>query len=197
LQVVVKDPFGNVVPNALVTFTAPATGATGTFSAFGGATRVQVRTNAAGVATAPAFVAGRLPGSYSVVASVNSFAGTFTTSLSETNVVGTPASITIKAGSGQHAKVGSAYAALLQVVVKDRFGNLLSGVAVTFKLPLTGAGGTFAGGSLGQVVVNTDSSGVAAAPTLTANAIAGAFSVSASALGIKAPVVLKLTNTVS
>ena len=33
--------------------------------------------------------------------------------------------------------------------------------------------------------------------TLTANAIAGAFSVSASALGIKAPVVLKLTNTVS
>jgi hypothetical protein len=197
IQVVVKDSFGNVVPNAVVTFTAPTTGATGTFSTFGGANRIQVKTNAAGVATAPAFVAGKLPGSYSVLASVSSSAGTFTTSLGETNVAGPPASITVKTGTGQNAKLGTAYATPLQVAVKGRFGNLLSGVAVTFKLPLTGASGTFAGGNLTQVVVDTDSSGVAAAPRLTANAIAGAFSVSASVMGIKLPVMLKLTNTTS
>jgi hypothetical protein len=197
LQVVVKDQYGNVVPGAIVTFTVPSFGPSGTFGSFGGATFAVAKTNAAGIATVPKFVAGKLPGSYAISAGTSSLGGLIATSLSETNVAGPPASIVIKAGSGQHAKVGTAYVGQLQVVVTDRFGNLLSGVPVTFKLPSTGAGGTFTGSNPTQAVVNTDTSGVATAPVLTANSTPGAFSVMVTVVGIKSPVTLKETNTTS
>ena len=51
-----------------VTFTAPASGPSGTFT--GGATSVSVNANALGVATAPVLTANGIPGSYNVVASI-------------------------------------------------------------------------------------------------------------------------------
>ena len=58
---------GNPVAGALVTFTAPAIGASGTFA--GGVTTATAITNASGVATSPAFTANSIPGSYAVLAS--------------------------------------------------------------------------------------------------------------------------------
>lgn len=63
LQVQVFDFYGNPSPNTGVTFTAPPSGATGTFS---GASTVVVQTQG-GTAAAP-FTAGSVPGSYQVQA---------------------------------------------------------------------------------------------------------------------------------
>ena len=67
LAATVTDAFGNPVPNIVVTFSAPATGASGAFS--GGATATAT-TNASGVATSPTFTANNTVGAYSVTASV-------------------------------------------------------------------------------------------------------------------------------
>jgi subtilisin family serine protease len=63
----VRDASGTAVVGAAVTFTAPASGASGTFAGFG-ATATAV-TNASGIATAPAFTANAITGSYAVTAS--------------------------------------------------------------------------------------------------------------------------------
>ncbi len=127
-QVVVEDSYGNVVPNATVTFAAPASGASGTFVVAGSPTHVTVRTNTAGLATAPAFATNKIAGSYSVTAS----AGNRNVLLAETNVAGPPAAVTLRSGSNQSTPVSTAFAGLLQVTVTDRFGNAVANVAVTF-----------------------------------------------------------------
>ena len=66
LQATVKDANNNPVGGVTVTFTAPSSGATGTFS--GSATAMAV-TNASGLATAPTFTANATAGSYTVTAS--------------------------------------------------------------------------------------------------------------------------------
>jgi methionine-rich copper-binding protein CopC len=68
LAVTVTDAKNNTVRGARVTFTAPARGPRGYF---GKRSRVaRVTTNASGIAVAPAFTAGRIPGGYVVTASV-------------------------------------------------------------------------------------------------------------------------------
>ncbi|HEY6275047.1 MAG TPA: hypothetical protein VIX86_01825 [Streptosporangiaceae bacterium] len=66
LAATVTDAFGNPVPNVVVTFSAPTTGASGAFSGVATATAT---TNASGVATSPAFTANNTVGAYSVTAS--------------------------------------------------------------------------------------------------------------------------------
>jgi len=61
------DASGNPVPAASVTFTAPGSGASGTFA--GGATIATAATGTDGIATAPAFTANAMSGSYQVSAS--------------------------------------------------------------------------------------------------------------------------------
>jgi uncharacterized repeat protein (TIGR01451 family) len=68
LQALVKDAGGNVVANASVTFTAPAGGASGTFS--NGLATYTTAANTSGVATALTFTANSTAGAYSVTASV-------------------------------------------------------------------------------------------------------------------------------
>jgi protocatechuate 3,4-dioxygenase beta subunit len=70
LAVTVTDALGNKVPDALVTFSAPASGASGSFSARAAARTVEVRTNSSGVALAPPFTANGQPGGYVVIAAV-------------------------------------------------------------------------------------------------------------------------------
>ena len=67
LAVTVTDKEGNAVAGALVRFSAPAHGPSGTFH---GSHTVLVKTNADGVAVAPGFVANRAAGGYVVKAGV-------------------------------------------------------------------------------------------------------------------------------
>jgi hypothetical protein len=70
LAVTVTDALGNKIPGRLVTFTAPASGASGTFATHTPAHTASVRTDAGGVAVAPPFIANTQPGGYIVIASV-------------------------------------------------------------------------------------------------------------------------------
>lgn len=68
MQTTVLNTLGYPAPGVTVTFSAPASGASGTFS--GGSTVAAAMTNAAGIATAPAFTANQARGPYNVTASV-------------------------------------------------------------------------------------------------------------------------------
>ena len=70
LAVTVTDALGNKVPGALVTFTAPASSASGSFDTPDHTHAVSVRTDSGGVAVAPPFIASTQPGGYVVIAAV-------------------------------------------------------------------------------------------------------------------------------
>ncbi len=174
LKVVAKDAAGNVVPGAQVIFTAPSTGASGTFA--GGGTTATVKTDGAGTATAPVLTANSKAGGYTVTAA----SGTASASFTLTNLPGPAAAIAATAGNNQLAPAGSPFATQLQATVTDVSGNTVPGVNVTFTVNASsGTGGTFAGGA-STASVSTDSAGVATAPVLTASGPSGAFTVTAS-----------------
>ncbi len=187
LSATVKDSSGNLLSGISVTFTAPASGASGTFA--GGGATVTVTTNSSGVATSTAFTANSSVGAYSVLATVNGVATPATFALTNTNR-GTP-SISVVSGTPQTVQVNAAFANLV-VQVKDSLGNPVSGVAVTFAAPGSGASGTFAGGTTSSTV-NTDGTGKASV-AFTANKIAGSFTVSATAPNTNGSAAFSLTN---
>ena len=69
LQATVTDATGNPVSGVNVTFTAPASGASGQFA--NNTTTTTATTNASGVATASSFTANGTAGAYTVAASIN------------------------------------------------------------------------------------------------------------------------------
>jgi hypothetical protein len=89
---------------------------------------------------------------------------------------------TVKTSSGtpQTTITGTTFANPLQVSVRDLNNNPVSGVAVNFTAPTSGASGTFSG-SVTNVNVTTDANGLATAPTFTANNTVGGYVVNASA----------------
>jgi hypothetical protein len=103
-----------------------------------------------------------------------------------------PTAIAATSGSSQNTMVTTAFASALQATVTDYAGNPVSDASVTFTAPGSGASGTFAG-SL-TATVQTSSSGVATAPTLTANANAGNYTVTASVPGVTTSASFNLTN---
>ena len=185
LAATVKDVYANPVGGATVTFTAPGSGASGTFA--GGVNTA--KTNGLGVATAAVFTANTTAGVYTVAATV----GTHTTSpgFALTNEAGAPASIATTAGTPQTARVRTAFATNLAATVTDSFGNAVSGATVTFSAPTSGASGAFAGGIN---TATTDGAGVATAPTFTANARAGSYAVTATVAGVTTNPGFSLTN---
>jgi hypothetical protein len=187
LQTTVKDSFGNSVSGVLVTFTAPASGASGTFA--GGVNTAT--TNASGVATAPVFTANSIAGGpYTVTASVSGVATPANFSL--TNLGNPPANIVATAGTPQSATINTAFAAQLQVTVTDSSSNPVSGVTVTFTAPASGASGTFAGG---VNTATTNASGVATSAVFTANSVAGGpYTVTAAVSGVATPANFSMTN---
>jgi len=188
LAATVRDAFGNPVSGVSVTFTAPGSTFSGTFA--GGGTPTET-TDVSGVATAPTFTANTTVGSYNVTASAT---GLTATTFSLTNTAGAPDSITANGNTTpQSAMVNTAFAALA-VTVKDGANNAIPNISVTFIAPGNGASGAFTG-SIYTVNVTTNASGIATAPTFAANTIAGAYSVSASALGVASPAIFSLTNT--
>ena len=186
LQAAVKDSFGNGVSGVTVTFTAPGSGASGTFA--GGVNTAT--TNASGVATAAVFTANATAGGpYTVTASASGVSGSATFSL--TNLGNSPANIVATAGTPQSATINAAFAAQLQVTVTDSGNSPVNGVTVTFAAPGSGASGTFAGGVTTAV---TNASGVATSAVFTANSMAGSYTVTASVSGVASPANFSLTN---
>jgi hypothetical protein len=97
LQATVKDSGGNPVPSVTVTFTAPASGASGTFA--NGTASTTAPTNGSGVATSTTFTANASAGGpYNVVASAT---GATSANFSLTNTASASASITLV----QHASI--------------------------------------------------------------------------------------------
>ncbi len=106
---------------------------------------------------------------------------------------GTSTSITATAGTPQSTKVNTAFTAALQATVKDASGNPVSGASVTFTAPGSGVSASFGGSN--SATVSTNASGIATAPTLSANAQAGSYSVSASTAGATQNASFSLVNT--
>jgi hypothetical protein len=168
-----------------VTFTAPTSGASGTF-ANGVNTAV---TNASGVATSPVFTANGILGQYLVVATA---AGSTSASFSLTNCNCAATSITATSGTPQTVATNLPFGTPLVVTVRDASNLPVSGATVTFTAPSSGASGTFAGGVNTAV---TNSGGVATSAIFTANAIGGTYTVGATVQGVATPANFTLTNT--
>jgi adhesin/invasin len=193
-------PITTPMAGIAVTFAAPGSGPSGTFSA-SGSNAVLVGTNASGSATASQFTANALAGGYQVVAS--SDYGSVSFSLVNT-ASGVPATITAATPSRQAATIGSRYAQPLQVTLLDANGNPVGGASVTFTLGSSAGGGgagasaaaagaSFAGGNT-QATEVTNASGIAVSPLLTANSTVGRFTATASTAGVVEPVSFALVN---
>jgi N-terminal glycosyl-hydrolase-114-associated domain/Galactose oxidase, central domain len=171
---------GTPVSGVTVSFNAPASGASGTFT--GSNTAV---TNASGVATSTVFKANSVVGTYNVGATAS---GAQPAIFTLTNNVGAPASIVTVSGTPQSVAVSTPFK-LLVVNVKDAGGNSAPGVPVTFAAPASGASCTLLGTPVGS-----DGSGTAAA-FCTANATTGSYVVTAKVAGVSTVLSFALTNT--
>jgi hypothetical protein len=202
----VNGPFGtalvamvtsNGVParGIVVTFTAPATGPSGTFA--GSSITSTATSDASGLATSAAFTANSIVGSYAVMASAPTAPTLAAFDL--TNTTGSPATITATAGNGQSAPINNSFLNPLQVTVVDSGKNPVSNAVVVFAAPATGASGTFSnpsgtGGGTSSTAAITNASGVATSGFFTANTIAGADTVTATVAGASAAATFTLTN---
>jgi hypothetical protein len=167
------------VSGVSVTFTAPASGASGLFQTTIPSTTDTEVTNSSGVATSQVFGANSIAGTYNVVASSGTLAPV---NFTETNTPGTATTLTATGGAGQSAAVSTAFALPLQATATDSHGNTVSGVSVTFTAPASGASGLFGTSTTDTEV--TSSSGVATSKTFTANSTVGGYTVVASSSGL-------------
>ena len=122
-----KDAGNNPVSGVVVTFTAPTSGASGTFA--GGLNTAT--TNASGVATSAAFTANATAGAYNVTATT----GALTANFALTNTAG---AATVDDGDRRNTaerRDQHEFSSALQATVKDAGSNPVSGVMVTFTAP--------------------------------------------------------------
>ena len=187
LQATVRDAGNNPMPGVTVTFTAPTSGAS---AGFGGSATATATTNGSGVATAPMLTANGIAGSYTVTASAPGIPTSAGFNLSNTASVATGVSAT--AGTPQSAVINTAFGTALQATVLDAGNNPVPGVTVTFTAPTSGATARFGGST--TATATTNGSGIATAPTLTANGTLGSYAVTASAPGVATPANFSLTN---
>jgi type IX secretion system substrate protein len=116
--------------------------------------------------------------------------GSPNTSSSVTVNASSATQIALNGGNGQSATAGSAVAIAPSVIVKDAYGNPVSGVSISFAV-VTG------GGSVGGASATTNTSGLAAVGSWTLGAAAGSNSMSASKSGLTgSPVTFTATGTV-
>ena len=180
---------GKPVSGAFVTFTAPATGASGTFN--GGTSTETDTTSSSGVAMSSTYTANGIIGADTVTATVAGVIASVSFDLM--NTAGPAASITATSGSLQDATISTAFAAPLVATVLDANQNPVSGASVTFTAPASGASGTFANGNASETDT-TNASGMAASSTFTANATAGGYTVAAAVAGVTATAPYTLKN---
>jgi len=170
-----EDRYGNGVAGVVVTYSDSGSG--GTFS------KNPVTTDGNGLASVnytTSTTAGVL--NDKIAASAPGLAGM---TFSATVTAGPPANIAVYSGSGQSATTSNPLAQPLVVTVTDRYGNAVSGVAVTFN-----DGG--AGGSFSSTAPSTSSSGLASV-TYTTPANPGSVTIHAVAAGISTPATFTFT----
>jgi len=179
LQVKVTDNCGgNPISGVVVTYAAPASGASATLGS------MTATTNSSGLASVTASPNGTL-GNYNLTATVPG--GSFVT-FSLTNTVGPASKVTLVSGSGQTAAPGASFASPLIAKVTDAYDNAVSGAQVTYSAPGSGASATFTGNPA------TSNSGGQASVTATANGTNGTYTVTASVSGGSTSASFSLTN---
>ena len=191
----VMDGGQNPVSNAIVTFTAPSSGASGTF-ADSGTNTTTAMTNASGTATSTVFTANSSVGPDAVTATVGGVSTPASFNLM--NLSGPPVAITAASGTPQGAAINKSFSAPLVAAVTDSNSNPVSGAAVTFTAPAstTSPSGTFANGTNAETDT-TDVSGMATSTVFTANSVSGGpYTVTASVAGVSTPANFSLTNQV-
>ena len=126
LVATVKDSGGNLVSGATVTFTAPGSGASGTFA---NGTATDTETTISGVATSTTFTANATTGTYNVSASVSGVATPATFSLTNKPVPGTNYVFYLSGLEAPNANNGSVlnYYALAGVVTINANGVVVTG----------------------------------------------------------------------
>ena len=193
-SVKVMDSLGNPVPSGInVTFTAPTSGASGTFVS--NHNRIEIVTTiASGVATSSTFTANGTTGSFTVIVSVQDIATTANISLNNVYAPGVPTSIVSVSGSNQQKPVNQAFGNPLVARVRDGLGNVVSGASVTFTAPASGASATFASSGTNVETVLTDANGLATSSLITANGIVGSYIVKAATSGVVSQSTYQLQN---
>jgi hypothetical protein len=186
IKIQVLDTKGVAIANVPITFTAPDTGASVTFS--NGGTTITANTDVGGFVSLPV-TANTIVGSFLVPATGPNVG---TVSFNLTNTPAAASKVTVVSGDGQATLTNTAFANPLKALVTDIFGNpVQSGVSVTFTGPAFGAGVDFSGKT--ATVVLTNSSGFALASP-TANATGGQYFVDASVAGGSAIASFALSN---
>lgn len=107
-----------------------------------------------------------------------------------------PNQLMLVAGTPQTTTLDTPFADGLQVALSNSDGCVVTGAAgvpVTFSASAAGAGGRFSASNANTVTVGADASGNVTAPTFTANATAGSYTVTASSQ--YGSVSFSLTNT--
>ena len=170
--VLVRDANNNPVSGVSVTFAVTSGG--GSISSPTGNTVV---TNASGIAALSSWTLGTAAGANSIQATSP---GLPTISFTATGTAGPATSISMSAGNGQSATVGTAVAIEPAVSVRDAYNNPVALRNVIFTI--TSGGGSTLPGS--PATRQTNASGVAALESWTLGTTAGANTISASAAGL-------------
>jgi protocatechuate 3,4-dioxygenase beta subunit len=178
LQVRVTDANGNPVQGVAVGF-AIRPGATGAAGDFVGG-QATATTDSNGLATSPMLVANGMPGRFTATAST---AGVPTAVIFALDNHAATATLQ-RSTQDPTATVETRYRTALRARLLDAGGQPIEGATVTFAISTgaNGAAASFLGGAA-QATAVTDVSGVATAPMLVANKVAGAFTASATAPG--------------
>lgn len=166
LVVEIRDAFGNLVPGAQVSFTAPTAGASAALAT------PTPSTNGSGRAQTTA-TANTTRGAYSVTAT----AGGATATFALTNNAGAATAIALVSGTPQHVAVAKPFPDPLIAIVRDGFGNPVPGVTVSFAAPSGTASATLSAAS--AVTLDDGTAQV----TATARTRTGTYSVTASIAG--------------
>jgi adhesin/invasin len=181
------DRFGNSVAQAGVSIQLFLVSTTTVSANITGAT---VQTNSSGLATFPNLSIAQA-GTYQLLALATGFESSVSASFHVTG--GAPTGVTTTGGTPQSTTVRTTFAQPLVALVTDAAGNPLSGKAVTFTAPTSGASGTFAAGGT-TVTATTDVNGRATSPVFTANSTSGVYTVTASVTAVSGSAAFALAN---
>jgi uncharacterized repeat protein (TIGR01451 family) len=177
LVVGVADSLGNPLPNIVVMFAVPSSGASAMLSS------TTATTNGLGLASVTA-TSNATSGNYVVNATVSGVTAPAVFALTNDGAQ----LIDVQSGGVQSATVGASFASLVAIVTDSGTGLPISGVTVTFSAPTSGPTAT-----LGATTAMTNGAGLASVGA-TANSVAGSYSVTASTALAGAPTSFSLTN---
>jgi adhesin/invasin len=179
------DADGQPIEGAGITFTLGAEAASG---GGGGASQAIVLTDENGKATTPPILANATAGAFTATATVAGSTAPLTYRLRNL------AARLVAVKPSRNATVGHRYARALNVRVRAADGRPLASVTVTFAIgkASNNASADFPDGT-SQATATTNSAGIATAPALTANSIAGSFKATAALTGSR-PISYTLDN---